>query len=222
MINGDVFIFGAPAVHLPGWQSGSAHRIMPENGSAAPHPHANLIDAALGPLEGKRERLQLWAHSGATRVLSASTTATVAAQESWVSARMHIVGIDPLLMAAGGQTVTVAGANAGDLEWLQSLWPDRTFVGVADAIGQVFSREILPIVNEAVDFVARGVPQDDIDRGTKLGLNYPKGPLEWAELFGWDAVYWGLAALADMYGPRFRPHPWIRAQVGSSLLKPNN
>lgn len=216
-----ILIFGAPVAHLPGWQRGAASLVVPEHEWDASFQQGALIDAATGPLDAKRQRLQRWDASGVRRVISAATTATVAAQQHWTGDHLHIIGIDPLLMAAGGHIVTVAGANADDLDWLNTLWPDRDFVGIADAVGHIFTRELLPIINEAADFIARGVTPHDINQATKLGLNYPRGPFQWAELFGWEAVYWGLTALEDMYGPRFRPHPWIRAQVGSSLWDRN-
>jgi 3-hydroxybutyryl-CoA dehydrogenase len=176
-----------------------------------------VIDAGVGPLDAKRARLRLLRQAGVKSVLSASTTATVAAQNHWVGHSMHIVGCDPLLMLARGQQQTVVNASVDDNLWLGRVWPDRIFIAVQDAVGQVFSREILPIINEAVNFLAQGLTATEIDEAVQLGLNYPHGPFKWAELFGWPAVYWGLEAMQDMFGPRFRPHSWIRAQVGSSL-----
>lgn len=215
MDSSGIKIFGTFGEDLVGWQSGAAVSLQPFADSGVEEVDT-VIDASTGPLEDKRQRLRAWDRMKASRVLSASTTVTVSAQRRWAP-RAHIIGIDALLMAAGGRIVTVAGADPDDFQWLNSLWPARIFVNVADSVGHIFSREILPIINEAVDVLARGVPPEDIDQGTKLGLNYPKGPLEWADLFGWEAVYWGLAALEDMYGPRFRPHPWIRARLGRSL-----
>ncbi|PSR23156.1 MAG: 3-hydroxyacyl-CoA dehydrogenase [Sulfobacillus acidophilus] len=176
-----------------------------------------VIDAGLGPLQAKRARLRQLRAVGVKSVLSASTTATIAAQRQWLGDAMHVIGCDPLLMLAQGTRQTVVNASDEDRAWLGRVWPDRTFIAVQDTVGLVFSREVLPIINEAVNFLHQGLPPEEIDQAVRLGLNYPRGPFQWAELFGWPAVYWGLAAMHDMFGPRFRPHPWIRAQVGSSL-----
>ena len=182
--------------------------------------HADLvIDGCLGPLSLKRAHLQMIAQMGGKRILTASVTATIRAQERWIaSSEVHLIGYDPLLMRAQGTRQTVVAANSSNLLLLESLWPDTSFISVRDAVGLIFSREILPLINEAVAFVARGYEAHAVDRGMRLGLNYPMGPMAWADLFGWQSVYYGLLAMQDMYGERFRPHPWIRSQLGSSLL----
>lgn len=220
-MNDSLQIFGLEPQHLAGWTQGARVTIHAaqdnDRVSGWEFSSFGVIDAASGPLDLKQKRLQALVSAGVGLVVSASTTATVAAQTAWVSGRMRIVGCDPLLMAAGAKTQTLVGATQADVEWLSRVWPDRRFVVTEDAIGLVFSREILPMINEAADFVSRGLNPLDIDSGVRLGLNYPRGPMQWATLFGWSAVFWGLRALEDMYGPRFRPHPWIRAQIGSSL-----
>lgn len=178
-----------------------------------------VLEVSLGPLGPKRDRLRALRDLGVSSIVSAATTATVGAQRQWLGETVSVAGCDPLLMIAGGRVQTVSACDDDALELMARIWPDWAFKPVADTIGMVFSREILPIINEAVAFFEQGVSTEDINQGTKLGLNYPRGPLEWAEMFGWSSVYWGLRALEDMYGPRFRPHPWIRRHVGSSLLE---
>lgn len=219
MIDSSIPLYGVDVSTLPNWAHGAEVplEIVPD-GTGLSIGSDYVIDAASGPLGEKKRRLQYLESIGTGTVISASTTALVASQRGWTGGKMRIVGIDPLLMAAPAATITVVDARAADLQWLSTVWPSRTFLNVPDAVGLVFTREILPIINEAVDFLHRGLSSEDIDRGVQLGLNYPKGPMAWAEQFGWRSVFWGLRALEDMYGPRFRPHPWIRAQIGGSLL----
>lgn len=48
--------------------------------------------------------------------------------------------------------------------------------------GFIFPRTIVQIINEAYFALAEGVAtKEDIDRAMKFGVNYPKGPFEWAE-----------------------------------------
>ncbi|NMP20952.1 3-hydroxyacyl-CoA dehydrogenase family protein [Sulfobacillus harzensis] len=177
-----------------------------------------VVEISLGPLTDKRRRLRELANRRVKRIVSAASTATVHAQRIWMDESVPILGLDPLLVMAGGRTQTVSGSD-DMLPWLHDLWPDWAFRRVDDTVGLIFSREILPIINEAAAFFEQGLTARDIDQGVRLGLNYPRGPIQWAEHFGWPAVYWGLRALEDMYGPRFRPHPWIRREVGSSLVE---
>lgn len=47
--------------------------------------------------------------------------------------------------------------------------------------GFIFPRTIVQIINEAYFALEEKVAnQDDIDRAMKFGVNYPKGPFEWA------------------------------------------
>jgi 3-hydroxybutyryl-CoA dehydrogenase len=48
--------------------------------------------------------------------------------------------------------------------------------------GFIFPRTIAQIINEAYFALGEGVAtKDDINRAMKFGVNYPKGPFEWAE-----------------------------------------
>lgn len=48
--------------------------------------------------------------------------------------------------------------------------------------GFIFPRTIVQIINEAYFALHEGVAtKEDIDRAMKFGVNYPKGPFEWAE-----------------------------------------
>lgn len=48
--------------------------------------------------------------------------------------------------------------------------------------GFIFPRTIVQIINEAYFALEEGVAtKEDINRAMKFGVNYPKGPFEWAE-----------------------------------------
>lgn len=70
-------------------------------------------------------------------------------------------------------------------------------------------RTIAMLVNEAVDLVARReASADDVDTAMRLGVNYPKGPIEWGRQLGFDVVADQLAALDRAFpGGRYRPSP---------------
>ncbi|NUO89965.1 MAG: 3-hydroxyacyl-CoA dehydrogenase [Dermatophilaceae bacterium] len=71
------------------------------------------------------------------------------------------------------------------------------------------ARTLAMLVNEAVDLVARGeASADDVDTAMRLGVRYPKGPIEWGREIGFDVVAEQLAALDAAYpGGRYRPSP---------------
>ena len=178
-----------------------------------------VIEGTMGPLEFKRRRLRRLGELGCSRILTAANTATLAAQNQWLGTTGRLVGYDALLVIAHGAVQTLVNASVDDAEGLAEVLGGRRWHAVADQVGLVFSREILPIINEGAAFAAQGLSPEEIDQAMRLGLNYPKGPFAWAALFGWESVFWGLRAMEDMYGPRFKPHPWIRHQIGSSLIE---
>jgi 3-hydroxybutyryl-CoA dehydrogenase len=71
------------------------------------------------------------------------------------------------------------------------------------------------LANEAADAVYQGVctPQA-ADTAMRLGVNYPCGPLAWANAIGLPQVQTVLSHLASTYGEdRYRTSPLIQQQV---------
>jgi 3-hydroxybutyryl-CoA dehydrogenase len=86
---------------------------------------------------------------------------------------------------------------------------------VADAPGLVLGRIVCQLINEAAFALGEGVGSAaDIDTGMVLGLNHPRGPLEWADTLGLDRVLLILEALCEEYREeRYRPAPALRRLV---------
>ena len=80
---------------------------------------------------------------------------------------------------------------------------------VGDTPGLVLGRIVAQLVNEAYFALGEGVgTAADIDAGMELGLNHPRGPLAWGELWGLDAVLAVLEGLQGEYREeRWRPAP---------------
>ena len=56
---------------------------------------------------------------------------------------------------------------------------------ITDSPGFVAQRIVAHIVNVACQIAQRGIAApEDIDKGAKLGLSYPFGPLEWGDRLG--------------------------------------
>ena len=95
---------------------------------------------------------------------------------------------------------------------------------IRDSPGFIAQRIVAMIVNVACNIAQQriAVPRD-IDTAVKLGLNYPKGPLELGDEVGPRRVLRILRGLGECYGdPRYRPSPWLvrRAGLEVSLLTP--
>ena len=96
---------------------------------------------------------------------------------------------------------------------------------IHDSPGFVAQRVLAHIVNIACDIAQQGIATPpDIDLAVKLGLAYPRGPLEWGDALGPLRVLQILQQLHRAYGdPRYRPSIWLarRARLGVSLLVPD-
>jgi len=91
---------------------------------------------------------------------------------------------------------------------------------VGDAPGLVLGRIVCQVINESAFALGEGVGDArDIDTGMVLGLNHPRGPLEWADQIGLDRVLAVLEALCDEYREeRYRPAPLLQRLVRSGRL----
>jgi len=80
---------------------------------------------------------------------------------------------------------------------------------VGDAPGLVLGRIVAQLVNEAAFSLGEGLGRaEDIDAGMVLGLNHPRGPLEWGDEIGAAEVLAVLGGLQDEYREeRYRPAP---------------
>jgi len=83
---------------------------------------------------------------------------------------------------------------------------------VGDAPGLVLGRIVAQLVNEAYFAIGEGVGSGaDVDAGLTLGLNHPRGPVEWGEAIGLDHVMAVLDGLwSERREERYRPAPLLR------------
>jgi 3-hydroxybutyryl-CoA dehydrogenase len=91
---------------------------------------------------------------------------------------------------------------------------------VGDGPGLVFGRIICQLVNEACFAIQEGVGSpEDIDTALRLGFNYPRGPLEWADLIGIEHVVATLDALyEELHEERYRVAPLLRRMIAEGRL----
>ncbi len=98
--------------------------------------------------------------------------------------------------------------------------PTRADAKVAPALDGVLGRILCQVINECAFALGEGVGSaQDIDTGMVLGLNYPRGPLAWADEIGLDHVLAVLDGLWEEYREeRYRPAPALRRLVRAGQL----
>jgi len=86
-----------------------------------------------------------------------------------------------------------------------------------DVAGLAVMRTVTMLANEAADAVAQGIATArDVDTAMRKGVNYPHGPLAWADALGVSAVRETLANLGAHYGEdRYRVSPLITRRAAS-------
>lgn len=95
---------------------------------------------------------------------------------------------------------------------------------VGDAPGLVLRRTVCQLVNEAAFAIGEGVgAPGDVDAGMTLGLNHPRGPVEWSEVIGPALALETIDGLwAERREERYRAAPLLRraAALGWSSIAP--
>jgi 3-hydroxybutyryl-CoA dehydrogenase len=86
---------------------------------------------------------------------------------------------------------------------------------LADVPGLAVMRAVAMLANEGADAVYQGVcDAPAVDAAMRLGTNYPRGPLAWADAIGLDEVRRVLKNLAESYGEdRYRLSPLLQRKV---------
>lgn len=95
------------------------------------------------------------------------------------------------------------------VSFAESLGKDVVLSG--DEPGFVVNRILIPMLNEAIFVLGSGTGSVlDIDKGCRLGLAHPMGPLQLADYVGLDTLLEIARVLQDTTGdPKYRPAPLL-------------
>jgi len=89
-----------------------------------------------------------------------------------------------------------------------------------DESGFIVNRVLLPMINEAVFLLGSGTAGiADIDKGCRLGLNHPMGPLQLADFIGLDTCLEIMRVIFEGTGDsKYRPAPLLTRYVEAGWL----
>jgi len=98
---------------------------------------------------------------------------------------------------------------------------EKSVIIIDDIPGMVLMRTICMLANEGFDAVNQQVCNEDaVDIAMKAGLNYPCGPIKWANNIGLRYTLSVLKNLATTYGEdRFRASPLLQRKVAQQQLE---
>ncbi|AGE21781.1 3-hydroxybutyryl-CoA dehydrogenase [Geobacillus sp. GHH01] len=92
-------------------------------------------------------------------------------------------------------------------------------VVVKDRQGFVTTRALAAHMIECIRMYEEGVASaEDIDKAVRLGLNYPMGPFELADMVGLDTLLFVSENMTEAYGDRFRAPQLLRKLVEAGHL----
>ena len=125
-----------------------------------------------------------------------------------------VMGLIEVIPGLANSAETVARTRA----FAESL--GKQVVQAEDEPGFVVNRILLPMINEAVFVLGQGTASiADIDKGCRLGLNHPMGPLELADFVGLDTCLDIVRVLYNTTGDsKYRPAPLLVKYVEAGWL----
>ncbi len=139
------------------------------------------------------------------------------------------VAVDVLFGLKGPRTLMVTPATDPKMREAAHglLGSDgQPVIVINDSPGFVAQRAVAALINVGCNVAQRGIGVPaDIDKGAKLGLGYPFGPIEWGDRVGPGRVLHILQRLEAFYQePRYRPSPWLKRRVmlGLPLSSPES
>jgi 3-hydroxybutyryl-CoA dehydrogenase len=148
----------------------------------------------------------------------------VSEMATWVKHPERLTGFDGLFFGNGPMATLTASAQfdaslKSNVETLLGTLGRRAY-WLTESPALVLPRIVCQLVNEAAFAQLEGVADGaTIDLAMKLGVNYPRGPLEWGKALGYDKV---LAVLDHLYAEyheeRYRACVLLRRWAREDLM----
>jgi 3-hydroxybutyryl-CoA dehydrogenase len=158
-------------------------------------------------------------HAGGAIVLTDGRSAT---QRALDERNPDMIVLDLVLDPVKATRIALARADqCSDAAWNAAVGLFQhagfTVTRLDDVPGMAVMRTIAMLANEALDAVNQGVCSAvAVDIAMQKGVNYPRGPLAWADAIGLRHVFAVLANLGAAYGEdRYRVSPLLRRKLAA-------
>ena len=158
------------------------------------------LSATIDENDGTSAMIQVGA---ATLMLTDGQFASVKSQQSGIAnliffdLALNYVTAKRIVLAKAAQASEQALNDA--IAFFQALGKEVSVI--KDVAGLIVMRTLAMLANEGADAVFQQVCSiEDVDTAMKGGVNYPKGPMEWADEIGIDTIYTTLKGLSQTYG----------------------
>lgn len=205
--------------------NGFEARIYPDAYAVADSASLVIETCARDEIQKREILRRLDARSPSSAILSSCLGFSATRVASWTTRPERIVGFATFYPFKEKKVIEL-GPGLKTQE--QALQEAETFfralgkepVRAKDAPGLIFPRILSLIINEAVRSLDEGVAQaEEIDVAMRLGVNYPSGPLRWADQIGLDEVLAVLEGLQQETGDdRYRPATLLKKMVLAGWL----
>lgn len=157
-------------------------------------------------------------------ILSSSVIITATEQSAWIAGKHRLVGIAALPTLIDKPLVEIAPTIYMPKETLDVVSRffrtiNKEIEIVQDRIGMVLPRILCQVINEAAFAIIENIAApEDIDKAMTLCMQFPRGPIKWAEQIGFDQVYAVLTALyTDLQEERYRIAPILKQMASTGI-----
>ncbi|HTN66956.1 MAG TPA: 3-hydroxyacyl-CoA dehydrogenase family protein, partial [Burkholderiaceae bacterium] len=206
-----------PQPHTEAPQDAPREVVVAAAGAVADALAARFATAGIAVRHVDAENAALLECGGAVVHLTDGRSATQRARDAGVA---NTVLLDLALDYAGATRIALCAADQCEAAAYRAVVGLFQAAGFAvsrldDVPGMAVMRTVAMLANEAADAVNQGVcSAQGADLAMQKGVNYPRGPLAWADAIGLETVMTVLANLAAAYGEdRYRVSPLIRRKV---------
>jgi 3-hydroxybutyryl-CoA dehydrogenase len=171
------------------------------------------------PVDGAAPEAPAFHCNGAAIYLTDGRSAT---ERAAANRHPDTVLYDLVLDHAGAKRIALARADqCSDAAYLSAVGLFQaagfTVTRIDDVPGMAVMRTVAMLANEAADAVNQGVcSASAVDIAMRKGVNYPRGPLAWADQVGVAHIVTVLSNLAATYGEdRYRVSPLLRRKLAT-------